>query len=98
MSLDVISVVVPILCTIIFGLIAYANSQAMGRITDKLMNVDAKITTHLEDCHTPSIDVLDTRLKTTEEEVKRYRSFAHWVRNVLSIVMIKLNVDVKESE
>lgn len=96
MTVQILAIVVPVVCLIIFGLLSYSISQTMGRVHDRIGAVDMKIRDHIETCGDVDKKVLDAGMKDMRLEVYRLRDFVHWLGNCIMIIAAKFDVKLPQ--
>lgn len=90
------AIIVPILMTILFGLVAYANAQTVGRVYDKINSVQAELNEHKDDCSKVDKAVLAEKVSRHEIEIAASRKFSHWVGDCLGRICGKLEVKLPD--
>ena len=67
--IELLAIFVPVIMTVIVGLLAFSVMQTIGRVNDKIKSVQYELTEHKESCNRVDKGVLQTRIEGLEREV-----------------------------
>lgn len=87
---------VPIVATIIMGLVGFAVHQMLNRVVDKIIGVQTELSEHKKECDKINKEVLDSRLVSVEQEVRGLRKFSHWIGNSIMVIAAKMGIDIPD--
>ena len=93
---QVLAIVVPVLCTIIFGLLAYAHAQTLARINDKIDRTAKELEAHKDECGEIDKKVINEKLMNISSEVTHAQNVIHWLGNCIHKVAGSLDVELPE--
>lgn len=88
--IQVLAIVVPIVMSIVFGLIVFAFKQTFGRVLDKVNDLTVDLKEHEDLCRVVDKKVLQNDVDTMKKEIDGFRKFSHWANDSLFIIADKM--------
>lgn len=90
---------IPIIATVIMGLVGWAVSLAMGRVRDnmnhvmdKVLDIGKQLQEHKANCDKVNKEVLNSQLDVLQEDMKQVQPTVQWMATCLMILGATMKV------